>query len=130
MAKHLGAFTRKDVDPDTEVEALMQRFPRLRERIDMSVGVHSDGGQQMLAVARGQVAKPRMILLDEPSLGLAPAMVRKPFDTLADHRDEGVTILWVDQMATEASDFRKRLCAREWRGRKDMQFRGAAKRYR
>ncbi|MEL7470161.1 MAG: branched-chain amino acid ABC transporter ATP-binding protein/permease [Pseudomonadota bacterium] len=98
----LGAFTRKDLDADREIEALLTRFPRLRDRIDMPAGVLSGGEQQMLAVARGLIAKPRILLLDEPSLGLAPAMVRELFDTLADLRDEGVTILLVDQMATLA----------------------------
>lgn len=98
----LGGFTRSDVDADTEIEAFLKRFPRLRDRIDMPAGVLSGGEQQMLAVARGLIAKPRIILLDEPSLGLAPAMVRELFDALADLRDEGVTILLVDQMATLA----------------------------
>ena len=98
----LGAFTRTDLEADGEVEALLKRFPRLRDRIDMPAGVLSGGEQQMLAVARGLIAKPRILLLDEPSLGLAPAMVRELFDTLADLRDEGVTILLVDQMATLA----------------------------
>ncbi|MEM7686348.1 MAG: ABC transporter ATP-binding protein, partial [Pseudomonadota bacterium] len=98
----LGAFTRKDLDADREIEELLTRFPRLRDRIDMPAGVLSGGEQQMLAVARGLIAKPRILLLDEPSLGLAPAMVRELFDTLADLRDEGVTILLVDQMATLA----------------------------
>ncbi|MEL6997436.1 MAG: branched-chain amino acid ABC transporter ATP-binding protein/permease [Pseudomonadota bacterium] len=98
----LGAFTRKDLDADREIEALLTRFPRLRDRINMPAGVLSGGEQQMLAVARGLIAKPRILLLDEPSLGLAPAMVRELFDTLADLRDEGVTILLVDQMATLA----------------------------
>jgi branched-chain amino acid transport system permease protein len=98
----LGAFTRKDLEADREVEALLTRFPRLRDRIDMPAGVLSGGEQQMLAIARGLIAKPRILLLDEPSLGLAPAMVRELFDTLADLRDEGVTILLVDQMATLA----------------------------
>jgi len=98
----LGGFTRDDLEPDTEIEALLARFPRLRERIDAPAGVLSGGEQQMLAVARGLIARPRILLLDEPSLGLAPAMVRELYDALADLRDEGVTILLVDQMATLA----------------------------
>ncbi len=95
----LGAYRRKDVEPDKEIEALLERFPRLRDRIDSRAGVLSGGEQQMLAVARGLIAQPRILLLDEPSLGLAPGMISELFDILAELRDEGVTILIVDQMA-------------------------------
>jgi ABC-type branched-subunit amino acid transport system ATPase component len=98
----LGANTRKDVDYATEIEALLKRFPRLRDRINSKAGLLSGGEQQMLAIARGMMAKPRILLLDEPSLGLAPAMIQELFDVLADLRDEGITILLVDQMATLA----------------------------
>ena len=98
----LGAFTRADLDAEVEIEALLGRFPRLADRIDAPAGVLSGGEQQMLAVARGLIARPRILLLDEPSLGLAPSMVRELYDVLADLRDEGVTILLVDQMATLA----------------------------
>jgi branched-chain amino acid transport system ATP-binding protein len=95
----LGAYRRTDVEPDAEIEGLLKRFPRLRDRIDSPAGVLSGGEQQMLAVARGLIAKPRILLLDEPSLGLAPGMISELFDVLAELRDEGVTILIVDQMA-------------------------------
>lgn len=98
----LGAHTRDNVDAEAEIEALLARFPRLRDRISSQAGVLSGGEQQMLAIARGLIAKPRILLLDEPSLGLAPSMVRELYDALADLRDEGVTILLVDQMATLA----------------------------
>jgi branched-chain amino acid transport system ATP-binding protein len=98
----LGANTRKDADHDSEIAALMRRFPRLRERLHSRAGLLSGGEQQMLAIARGLMAKPRILLLDEPSLGLAPSMIAELFDILADLRDEGTTILLVDQMAASA----------------------------
>ena len=98
----LGANTRDNVDYATEVEALLTRFPRLRDRLHSRAGLLSGGEQQMLAIARGMMAKQRILLLDEPSLGLAPAMIQELFDVLADLRDEGITILLVDQMAVLA----------------------------
>jgi branched-chain amino acid transport system ATP-binding protein len=98
----LGAHTRTDADRDAEIESLLLRFPRLRERLTVRAGLLSGGEQQMLAIARGLMAKPRILLLDEPSLGLAPAMINELFDILAGLRDEGVTILLVDQMAALA----------------------------
>jgi len=98
----LGAFTRNDADLDADIAAQLERFPRLRERLASRAGLLSGGEQQMLAIARGLMARPRILLLDEPSLGLAPAMVNELFDILAGLRDEGVTILLVDQMAALA----------------------------
>jgi branched-chain amino acid transport system ATP-binding protein len=98
----LGAHTRKQVDREAEIAALLARFPRLRERLGSRAGLLSGGEQQMLAIARGLMAKPRILLLDEPSLGLAPAMINELFDALAELRDDGVTILLVDQMAALA----------------------------
>jgi branched-chain amino acid transport system ATP-binding protein len=98
----LGAFSRKDADLDREIEALLDRFPRLRERLTSRAGLLSGGEQQMLAIARGLMANPQLLMLDEPSLGLALAMINELFDILAELRDEGVTILLVDQMAALA----------------------------
>ena len=99
----LGAYARTDkVDVDAEIEAILQRFPRLRDRIDTPTGLLSGGEQQMVAVGRGLMAKPRILLLDEPSLGLSPAMIGELYDALAALRDEGVTLLLVDQMANLA----------------------------
>ena len=98
----LGAYARRHVDQAAEVAALLARFPRLRERMSSRAGLLSGGEQQMLAIARGLMAKPRILLLDEPSLGLAPAMINELFDVLAELRDDGVTILLVDQMAALA----------------------------
>ncbi|HSG54962.1 MAG TPA: ATP-binding cassette domain-containing protein [Paracoccaceae bacterium] len=98
----LGAYRRK-VQPDAaELEKILTRFPRLRERMDSPAGLLSGGEQQMMAVARGLMASPRILLLDEPSLGLAPAMIEELYTILAELRDDGVTILLVDQMATLA----------------------------
>ena len=98
----LGANTQPAADVDADIERMLTRFPRLRERLHSRAGLLSGGEQQMLAIARGLMAKPRIILLDEPSLGLAPAMINELFDILAELRDAGVTILLVDQMAALA----------------------------
>ena len=95
----LGAFARGDFDDDAEIEAMFKRFPQLRERAGNRAGLLSGGEQQMLAIARGLVAKPKILLLDEPSLGLAPTLINELFEVLAELRDEGVTTLLVDQMA-------------------------------
>ncbi len=98
----LGAFARRKADHGARMQALLQRFPRLRERLSSRAGLLSGGEQQMLAIARGLMASPRVLMLDEPSLGLAPAMTNELFDILADLRDDGVTILLVNQMAVLA----------------------------
>nr|WP_249910487.1 ABC transporter ATP-binding protein [Pseudomonas fulva] len=99
----LGGYSRKGAfDAEAEIEAILRRFPRLRERIDSPAGLLSGGEQQMVAVGRGLMAKPKILLLDEPSLGLSPAMIGELYDALAALRDEGVTLLLVDQMANLA----------------------------
>ncbi len=94
----LGAYLRKSV-AESEVEAMLDRFPRLRERLHQRAGLLSGGEQQMLAVARGLMAKPKLLLLDEPSLGLAPQVIEDLFAALDRLRGKQVTILLVDQMA-------------------------------
>jgi branched-chain amino acid transport system ATP-binding protein len=98
----LGAYPRSGAEVRAEAEALLGRFPRLKDRINSRAGLLSGGEQQMVAIARGLMARPKILLLDEPSLGLAPAMISELFSVLADLRDEGVTILLVDQMAALA----------------------------
>jgi branched-chain amino acid transport system permease protein len=99
----LGGYSRRDAfDADAEIEAILKRFPRLRDRIDSPAGLLSGGEQQMVAVGRGLMAKPKILLLDEPSLGLSPSMIGELYDALAALRDEGVTLLLVDQMANLA----------------------------
>jgi branched-chain amino acid transport system ATP-binding protein len=99
----LGAYVRRDkagIASDREV--VLNLFPRLRERITQKAGTMSGGEQQMLAVARAMMGKPELLLLDEPSMGLAPVLVDLIFDTIAQIRDQGTTVLLVEQNALAA----------------------------
>ena len=99
----MGAFSRADKDGiAADREHVLDLFPRLAERINQKAGTMSGGEQQMLAVARAMMAKPKLLMLDEPSMGLAPVLVDLIFDTIEKIRDSGVTILLVEQNALAA----------------------------
>jgi branched-chain amino acid transport system ATP-binding protein len=98
----MGAYVRSDNEISRDIEAVFARFPILAERRDQMAGTLSGGEQQMLAIGRALVARPRLLLLDEPSLGLAPKIVTRIFQTLRELKQEGKTILLVEQNARQA----------------------------
>ena len=99
----MGAFTRKDKDEVEEsLEKVYQRFPRLKERRSQVAGTLSGGEQQMLAMGRALMSKPRIILMDEPSMGLSPIFVNEIFDIIQKVSESGTTVLLVEQNAKKA----------------------------
>jgi branched-chain amino acid transport system ATP-binding protein len=101
----MGAFTRRDTAAiRTDIDRVYELFPRLKEREKQKAGTMSGGEQQMLAIGRAMMAQPSLLLLDEPSLGLAPVIVDKIYEIIREINQQGVTILLVEQNANYALD--------------------------
>ena len=98
----MGAFTRNDAEAKESRKMVYDRFPRLRERKGQSAGTLSGGEQQMLAMGRALMSKPKLLMLDEPSMGLAPILVQEIFDIIRALHEQGTTILLVEQNAQMA----------------------------
>jgi len=104
---HMGAFVNKRVDPN-DLDRVFDLFPRLKERINQKAGTLSGGEQQMLAIGRALMAQPMLLLLDEPSMGLAPILVEQIFSIVQDINKQGTTVLLVEQNALMALAIAKR----------------------
>jgi branched-chain amino acid transport system ATP-binding protein len=104
----MGAYTRADRDIAQDMDGVFTIFPRLKERRTQVAGTLSGGEQQMLAIGRALMAKPRLLLLDEPSMGLAPVLVEQIFETVLTINRRGVTVLLVEQNASMALSIAQR----------------------
>ncbi|MEJ7789548.1 MAG: ABC transporter ATP-binding protein [Thermoleophilaceae bacterium] len=105
----LGAYLRRDSEGiEKDLQRVFELFPRLEEREKQKAGTMSGGEQQMLAIGRALMAQPRLLLLDEPSMGIAPVLVERIYETIAEINDQGTTILLVEQNANFALDVSKR----------------------
>jgi len=98
----MGAFIRNDGEVQADIEKVFALFPRLKERAKQLAGTMSGGEQQMLAMGRALMARPKVLLMDEPSMGLSPIMVDKIFEVVADIHARGTTVLLVEQNASRA----------------------------
>ena len=98
----MGAYLRRDKDIGADLERVFELFPRLLEREKQKAGTMSGGEQQMLAIGRALMAKPTLLLLDEPSMGIAPILVERIYETIAEINRQGTTILLVEQNANYA----------------------------
>ena len=120
----MGGFFGSKADNLEQMDKVLQLFPRLKERFDQRAGTMSGGEQQMLAIGRALMSKPQLLLLDEPSLGLAPIIIQQIFDIIEQLRTDGVTVFLVEQNANQALKLADRAYVLE-NGRIVMQGSGA-----
>jgi len=104
----LGAYLRRDTNVNEDMDRVFDLFPRLKEREKQKAGTMSGGEQQMLAIGRALMANPKLLLLDEPSMGIAPILVERIYETIAEINRQGTTILLVEQNANFALGVSKR----------------------
>jgi branched-chain amino acid transport system ATP-binding protein len=104
----LGSYLRRDGEINEDLERVYELFPRLKERERQHAGTMSGGEQQMLAIGRALMARPKLLMLDEPSMGIAPILVQRIYETIAEINRQGVSILLVEQNANYALDVSRR----------------------
>jgi branched-chain amino acid transport system ATP-binding protein len=104
----LGAYRRRDGEIEEDLERVFELFPRLKERERQKAGTMSGGEQQMLAIGRALMARPKLLMLDEPSMGIAPILVQRIYETIAEINRQGMAILLVEQNANYALDVARR----------------------
>ena len=104
----LGSYLRRDGGINEDLERVYELFPRLKERERQHAGTMSGGEQQMLAIGRALMARPKLLMLDEPSMGIAPILVQRIYETIAEINRQGVSILLVEQNANYALDVSRR----------------------